>query len=411
MLLACMLAATVASLSHGTVIDVHARRATATAATAATAGVPFLGVGAISGGGATSRLLQSYPEPQRGQILDYLFKPQFGAALSILKVEIGGDAQSTDGTEPSHRHVAGGAPDYTRGYEWWLMTEAKKRNPDIKLWALPWAFPGWLDPSGGNNPYASIRATAAYVGEWVRAARSVHNLTIDWVGCWNERPYNASYLRALRADLDASPLSRGTRIVAPDGFSVEQLAGDMLGDPTLFAAVGALGSHYPGGKPSSEALLNVSRRGKPLVASEDYGVYFAPSGGKALARLVNRNAVVGARSATVASGHPRHARMKAASAASDGAAAQGGAKVGASLGAARPKGRAKGGKSKASAPRAPERTSAPQREHQPSTAPSHAVRSASGRSTASVGKASAVSSGNQATVYVVATGCLVPAVW
>ena len=120
---------------------------------------------------------------------------------------------------------------------------------------------------------------------------------------------------------------------------------------------------------------------------------------------------VGARSATVASGHPRHARMKAASAASDGAAAQGGAKVGASLGAARPKGRAKGGKSKASAPRAPERTSAPQREHQPSTAPSHAVRSASGRSTASVGKASAVSSGNQATVYVVATGCLVPAVW
>ena len=24
--------------------------------------------------------------------------------------------------------------DYERGYEWWLMTEAKKRNPDIKLY-------------------------------------------------------------------------------------------------------------------------------------------------------------------------------------------------------------------------------------------------------------------------------------
>lgn len=24
------------------------------------------------------------------------------------------------------------------GYEWWLMVEAKKRNPDIKIYALSW---------------------------------------------------------------------------------------------------------------------------------------------------------------------------------------------------------------------------------------------------------------------------------
>lgn len=24
--------------------------------------------------------------------------------------------------------------DYNRGYEWWLMQEAKQRNPDIKLY-------------------------------------------------------------------------------------------------------------------------------------------------------------------------------------------------------------------------------------------------------------------------------------
>ena len=33
----------------------------------------FDGVGAISGGGGNSRLLFDYPEPQRTQILDYLF--------------------------------------------------------------------------------------------------------------------------------------------------------------------------------------------------------------------------------------------------------------------------------------------------------------------------------------------------
>jgi galactosylceramidase len=43
--------------------------------------------------------LRDYPEAQRSDVLDFLFKPSFGAALHILKVEIGGDAQSTDGTE------------------------------------------------------------------------------------------------------------------------------------------------------------------------------------------------------------------------------------------------------------------------------------------------------------------------
>lgn len=70
----------------------------------ARAGKRFDGLGAISGGGATSRLLVDYPEEQRSQVLDLLFSPQFGASLHILKVEIGGDSQSTDGTETSHMH-------------------------------------------------------------------------------------------------------------------------------------------------------------------------------------------------------------------------------------------------------------------------------------------------------------------
>src|ERR1035438_4623811 len=61
----------------------------------------FDGLGAASAG-ASSRLLIDYPEPQRSQILDYLFKPGYGAALQHLKVEIGADVNSTDGSEPSH---------------------------------------------------------------------------------------------------------------------------------------------------------------------------------------------------------------------------------------------------------------------------------------------------------------------
>jgi hypothetical protein len=44
------------------------------------------GVGGLSGGGATSVLLPHYPEQQRNEILDFLFLPNYGAALHSLKV-------------------------------------------------------------------------------------------------------------------------------------------------------------------------------------------------------------------------------------------------------------------------------------------------------------------------------------
>ena len=110
-------------------------------------GRAFDGIGAISGGGGNTRLFYDYPEPYRSQVLDYLFKPGVGAALHILKVEIGGDMNSTDGSEASHMHTATDLG-CNRGYEWWLMTEAKARNPDIKLYGLAWGAPGWI---GGGN--------------------------------------------------------------------------------------------------------------------------------------------------------------------------------------------------------------------------------------------------------------------
>jgi galactosylceramidase len=85
-------------------------------------GQTFDGIGAISGGGATSKLLVSYAEPYRSQILDYLFKPGFGASLQILKVEIGGDGQATEGSESSHMHTPTDES-YERGYEWYAPLE------------------------------------------------------------------------------------------------------------------------------------------------------------------------------------------------------------------------------------------------------------------------------------------------
>ena len=105
----------------------------------------FEGIGGLSGGGATSRLLPDYIEPYRSDILDYLFSPGVGASLHILKVEIGGDAESTEGTEASHMHAADDE-NYHRGYEWWLMAEAKRRNPNIKVRLTPLTAPPAQQP-------------------------------------------------------------------------------------------------------------------------------------------------------------------------------------------------------------------------------------------------------------------------
>ena len=142
-------------------------------------GKTFDGIGGLSGGGATSVLLPDYPQPQRDEILDLLFKPQHGASLHMLKVEIGGDSQSTDGTESSHMHSADDL-DYTRGYEWWLLAEAKKRNPNIKTYGLPWAFPGWVGgPEQSGNPFAHPNLTSTYILKWLEGARDVYNVDID----------------------------------------------------------------------------------------------------------------------------------------------------------------------------------------------------------------------------------------
>ncbi|KAK3730431.1 hypothetical protein RRG08_034752 [Elysia crispata] len=44
-------------------------------------GRQFEGIGALSAG-ASSKLLVNYPQKQRDEILDYLFKPNFGASFA-----------------------------------------------------------------------------------------------------------------------------------------------------------------------------------------------------------------------------------------------------------------------------------------------------------------------------------------
>ena len=150
-------------------------------------------------------------------ILDYLFLPNKGLNLNILKVELGGDTDATEGAEPSHMHFKGDE-NYERGYEWWLMKEAKKRNPDIKLYGLPWGWPGWLDPKGSpdakaTNIFADPKLTANYTLAWLLGAKREHSLDVDYIGQWNERDAPADYAAALRDAVGNSTVGSKTTVL------------------------------------------------------------------------------------------------------------------------------------------------------------------------------------------------------
>ncbi|CAB1335486.1 unnamed protein product [Coregonus sp. 'balchen'] len=261
-------------------------------------GREFDGIGGLSGGGATSRLLVNYAEPYRSQIMDYLFKPNFGASLHILKVEIG------DGTEPSHMHYENDE-NYFRGYEWWLMREAKKRNPNITLIGLPWAFPGWVG-HGKNWPYDFPNITASYVVSWILGAKQYHDLDIDYVGIWNEKNFDSKYIKVLRDTLDEVGLADVGIIAADGNWEVSNAMGV---DPYLNDAVEVLGCYGTLWIRVVRIIAN-DNLWQPITYSvlvdrelakavDVIGTFNDEVGGGCWARILNQNYVNGLMTATI----------------------------------------------------------------------------------------------------------------
>lgn len=201
------------------------------------------GHGALSAG-ASSRLLYDYDEPVRGEILDYLFKPFYGASLQIIKVEIGGDSQSTDGTEASHQHEREEEVNCHRGYEWWLLREARQRNPGIITYALSWAVPYWV----GNDTFFS-EDNINYHISWLKCLRDEHPTVgpLDYLGVWNERAFNRTWVVRLRDALDEAGF-QATKIIIPDGLGWDPtILSEIQEDESLHRALkgGGIGLHYP----------------------------------------------------------------------------------------------------------------------------------------------------------------------
>jgi len=258
------------------------------------AGRVFEGIGAVSAG-ASTRNLVDYPEKQRAEVLDFLFKPKFGAGFQHLKVEIGSGENSTCGSEPSHvvtrAELLNPKP---RGYEFWLMAESRKRNPKIILDCLPWAYPNWVD-----NRFS--QASADWIVSFLDVARKNYHLNINWISAGqNEMGTDLNWIaKNLRPTLNAHGFAK-VKLQAPDDDSEFWQVFDKLEKNAVYNnLVNAVGYHYVDGrepwdidqKGGRDATEKAKRSGKPLWASEEWSQSGQEWGGKGtiyLARLMNK---------------------------------------------------------------------------------------------------------------------------
>jgi len=68
-----------------------------------------------------------------------------------------------------------------RGYEFWLLEEARKRNPAIKTYALSWAVPAWV----GNQTGYYSQDNIDYHIAWLNCTRQYAIGNIDYMGLSN----------------------------------------------------------------------------------------------------------------------------------------------------------------------------------------------------------------------------------
>ncbi len=229
-------------------------------------GKRFDGVGAVSGGGATSVLLKDYPEPQRSQILDMLFKPNFGASMSTFLVEVPGDGNSTQGSEPSHMHTRNDLNFY-RGYEWWMLSEAKKRNAALTLDAVAWGAPAWV----GNGNFWS-QDMADYYVKWIQGLKSEHGVDLDAIGCRNEKGYNLDFAKKFRASLNAAGLQK-VQLHGFDNWGAKKFewVTELTKDAALRDAIQILSNHTMSEIPTTpEVRALAASLGKPLWNTEEH---------------------------------------------------------------------------------------------------------------------------------------------
>ncbi len=226
------------------------------------------GVGMVSGNNS-SRLLLDYRALHKEayfQLLHHIFSEE-GLGVSLLKLEMGADINSSSGTEPCVMRSATETVDVTRGAGYQLAADARTVCPNVQLDMLFWSEPRWVSDS--DNVY---EARYRWYKETLCAAWNTYGLRFQFVSAnRNERAIDADWIiylhEHLQAETDAPYDFSQIRIVAADEENAWHIAEQMLANPRLRDAISVIGSHYTSHS-TPEAKLLAETYGKELWFSE-----------------------------------------------------------------------------------------------------------------------------------------------
>lgn len=244
----------------------------------------FKGFGAVTCNN-TSRLLMDYKEEHPDkywEIMELLFHTEKGAGLNHIKVEMGGDVNSSSGTEPATMRSPEEEADVLRGAGWHFAADAKLINPDITVEILRWGEPKWTQEGIGYETDENPKHEARY--QWYKqtidAVFDEYGYKIDYVSPGqNERihdysentawiKYCANRLNEDAAKEDAKYDYSQIQIVAADTHSnSKDIANRMLSDSELMELVDVVSDHYT--LYGNDSLTKVNRDyGKEVWYSE-----------------------------------------------------------------------------------------------------------------------------------------------
>ena len=181
-------------------------------------------------------------------------------------------------------------PEYFhRGYEWWLMKEAKKRNPQIIFDILQWGAPGWI----GDGKFYS-QDNADFIAAFIKGAKKYHDLDISYCGSLEREAVRHRVDQTVAARRWTAAGCKQVKIVAADEINRWTIADKWPNDAELRDAVQVIGTHYPhfkstpAARGASASRSGPTRRGRgPAVGPRPRAQCFG------LAQAYNRNYVIG----------------------------------------------------------------------------------------------------------------------
>ena len=215
-------------------------------------GTVYRGLGVVTGNNS-SRLLMDYKTENPDaywEIMNLLFKPDYGAGLTHVKIEFGTDVNSSSGTEPSIMRSADEEADVTRGAGFMFAADALSINPDITVDLLRWGEPKWVTDAFDESTEAGHAARYKWYKAAIDKAYDTYGIKFTHISAdANEADkidtdWIIYFADSLKNETDERYDYGEIKIVASDEVGSWKISRAMMENEELKNAVDILGEHY-----------------------------------------------------------------------------------------------------------------------------------------------------------------------